>query len=34
MTIMTMIRDRHITTWLLLLLLMMTGVQGAWGMDC
>ena len=30
MTIMTMIRDRHITTWLLLLLLMMTGVQGAW----
>ena len=25
-----MIRDKHITTWLLLLLLIMTGVQGAW----
>lgn len=31
MTIMTMIRDRHITTWLLLLLLLlMAGVSDAW----
>ena len=34
MTIMTMIRDRHITTWLLLLLLfLMAGVQWAWAVD-
>ena len=32
MTIMTMIRDRHITTWLLLLLLLLTtGVGEVWG---